>query len=199
MAWKPDYITVTELTDYERVSDSVDAVQAQWAVTTASRAVDRCCNRQFGQLAAPAQWAYTAYWDYDRCRWVVPIDDVQDPTGLAATIDGGDAIDAYTLEPRNAVEKGKAYTRLVVKDTSTGQPTGAEGEVLVTVKFGWTAYPNAVKQATALQGSRLLSRRDSPYGIAGSPDVGSELRLLAKVDPDVAVSLTDYVRPRRTG
>jgi hypothetical protein len=46
-----------------------------------------------------------------------------------------------------------------------------------------------------LQASRFYARRDSPYGVAGSPDLGSEVRLLSKVDPDVAVSLADYVRP----
>jgi len=198
MGWKPDYITGTELTGYVRVGDAVDATYAAQAATAASRAIDKHTNRQFGQLAAPAQWAYTAYWDDERGLWVVPIDDLQDITGFAATIDGGDAIDAYTLEPRNAVDQGKAYTRLAVKSTSTGQPTGADDEVLITVKWGWTAFPTAVKQAAELQGSRFLARRDSPYGIAGSPQVGSELRLLARVDPDVAVSLADYVRPRGT-
>jgi hypothetical protein len=64
--------------------------------------------------------------------------------------------------------------------------------VKVTALWGWTAVPVAVKQATLLQASRFFSRRHSPYGVAGSPELGSEIRLLARVDPDVGVSLRDY-------
>jgi hypothetical protein len=45
-----------------------------------------------------------------------------------------------------------------------------------------------------LQASRLDFRRVAPAGVAGSPETGSEVRLLARVDPDVAVSLKDYIR-----
>jgi len=66
--------------------------------------------------------------------------------------------------------------------------------VITANPWGWSAVPVPVKEATYLQASRFHSRRDSPYGIAGSPDQGSELRLLSRVDPDVAVSLSDFVR-----
>jgi len=56
--------------------------------------------------------------------------------------------------------------------------------------------PTTVKQATLLQASRVFARREAPFGVAGSPDMGSELRLLEKVDPDVAVMLVPYVRNR---
>ena len=64
----------------------------------------------------------------------------------------------------------------------------------VTARWGWAAVPSTIKQATLLQASRLLARRDAPFGIAGSPDVGSEIRLLARVDPDVAVAVAPYRR-----
>jgi hypothetical protein len=44
-----------------------------------------------------------------------------------------------------------------------------------------------------MQASRLLSRRDAPFGIAGSPEMGSEMRLLAKLDPDVDLLVQPYV------
>jgi hypothetical protein len=66
--------------------------------------------------------------------------------------------------------------------------------VEVRATFGWTAIPDLVISATLLQAGRFASRRDSPYGIAGSPDTGSELRLLDKVDPDVAVMLAPLTR-----
>lgn len=52
--------------------------------------------------------------------------------------------------------------------------------------------PAGVTQACLLQASRFFARRYSPFGIAGSPENGSELRLLSRVDPDVAVVLAPY-------
>ena len=62
-------------------------------------------------------------------------------------------------------------------------------ELAITGLWGWPAVPTSVKVATLLQASRFAIRRDSPYGIAGSPSEGSELRLLAAVDPDVKVAI----------
>jgi len=195
MPWQPDYVATAELTAYARITDAVDDVQAAMAVTTASRAVDRHCNRQFGLVAAAELRYYTPRWNRRRCRWVVDIDDLMTTTGLVVATAAG-TITEFDLEPRNAAAEGKPWTRLVIRTTNTVPIKGEDSEFTNTGRWGWTASPTAVKQATLLQGSRLLSRRDSPYGIAGSPDQGSELRLLARVDPDVAVSLTDYVRPR---
>lgn len=198
MAWAPAYITVDELRDYMGTTNEDGDIEMALAVEAASRAVDDNCNRQFGQVAAPEERRYTAWYDYGRRLWVVDVDDLQDATGLAVTIDGA-AVDSYTLEPVNAVLEGLAWTRLVVASGSTATPTGARNEVSATGRWGWLAYPDAAVLATKLQGSRFHSRRDSPYGVAGSPQDGSELRLLAKVDPDVAVALRRYRRPRKVG
>jgi hypothetical protein len=72
---------------------------------------------------------------------------------------------------------------------------GTGTALAVTAKWGYAAaIPKSVIEANLLQASRLFSRRQSPYGVAGSPDLGGELRLLAKVDPDVAVLLARYVK-----
>lgn len=52
--------------------------------------------------------------------------------------------------------------------------------------------PPGVHVAALIQSSRLFHRKDSPYGIAGSPAEGSELRLLARLDPDVDALLSPY-------
>jgi hypothetical protein len=199
MAWAPDYVTLAAQKTYTRIGDAVDDADLAVAITAASRAIDDHCNRQFGQVAAPELRRYTARPDYDRGVWVVDIDDLDDATGLTVTI-GGVAVTPYTLEPVNAVLEGKVWTRLVVDPTSAVLPTGAENELSITVKWGWTTVPVPVALAARLQTDRFAARRDSPYGVAGSPDQGgSELRLLARVDPDVGVSLRGYRRPRRVG
>lgn len=196
MAWKPDYVTLTELRNYvTRSGETVDDSFLTIAAGAASRAVDRHTHRQFGKVDAGQARRYSARWDRRRRRWVVEIDDLYSATGLVVAVAAG-PVDVFELEPVNALADGKVYERLVIKPESTHRPTGhVENEVTATTdKWGWSAFPVAVVNATLLQGSRLASRRDSPYGIAGSPDQGSELRLLARVDVDVAVSLGDYVR-----
>ena len=195
MAWQPDYASSTELTDFAR-SDSVDDVQAALAVTAASRAIDRATNRQFGLVAAPELRYYTAQWNARRGRWTIDIDDLMTAAGLTVATATA-TITEYDLEPRNAAAEGKPWTQIVIRPTNTVAICGEDSEIQGTGRWGWTTVPTPVKQAALLQGSRFLSRRDSPYGIAGSPDAGSEMRLLARVDPDVAVSLTAYVRPRK--
>lgn len=194
--WAPDYVTVEEMAAFKTIDDDVDDVQIAVAVSTASRAIDDLCNRQFGKVDVAEERVYTAEWRPDRGRWVVPIDDVQTAAGLEVAV-SNETLTGYTLEPRNAAPSGRPWTRLVVDSDSAVVPTGCEYEVAVTAVWGWTTVPVSVEQATYLQASRLISRRDSPYGVAGSPAAGTELRLLARVDPDVAVSLRPYIRPRR--
>jgi hypothetical protein len=200
MAWAPDYITTAEAKAYLRIDDTVDDTQIAVAITAASRAIDNNCHpggmRQFGKVDVAEERFYTARWRSDRCRWVVEVDDLMSQASLAAEIDG-DSLTAYQFEPRNATVKGRPWTRLVIDRDSAVTPSryddSARG-VAITALWGWTAVPGAVKQAALLQTSRLLARRDSPFGIAGTTADGSELRLLAKVDPDVAVTLRTYVR-----
>lgn len=198
MAWAPDYVSAVELAEYMRISDTADDAELAIAITAASRAIDHHTNRQFGQVAAPEERFYTARYDYNRCRWVVEVDDFMTTTGLVILVDGV-ALTGYTKEPVNAAAKSRPWTRLLVDSDSAVLPTGEQHEVSATVRWGWTTVPPPVRQAALLQGSRFHSRRDSPYGIAGSPDAGSELRLLSRVDPDVGVSLRSYVRRRAVG
>jgi len=195
MTWAPDYAARADLAAYARITDAVDNDQLDLALTAASRAVDQFTRRQFGLLSGVEARIYTAVWDAYRCRWVVVIDDLMDATGLTVTMPTG-TVDLYAKQPANAAQWARPWTRLVVDKAAAFSPTGAEGEVTVTAKWGWTAVPTTVKQATLLQASRVFARREAPFGVAGSPDMGSELRLLEKVDPDVAVMLIPYVRNR---
>lgn len=197
MSWQPDYITAAELVAFAR-TDSVDNAEAAVAVSSSSRAIDRHTNRQFGLIDMAEVRYYTPRWNCRRGRWVVDIDDLMTTTGLVVATAAG-TITEYDLEPRNAAAEGKPWTRIVIRPANTVKIKGEDSEFGNTGRWGWTSVPVPVKQAAKLQGSRFLHRRDSPYGIAGSPTQGSELRLLARVDPDVAVSLTDFVRPRKVG
>lgn len=203
MAWAPDYITLDQLKDFLRIplADLDDDVFLAAYIGTASRAIDNECNRQFGKVDAPEERVYTQWWyDGERGRWVIDIDDLMSTVGVTATIDGVALAPAdYHLEPRIAVQEGKPWTRLAVRRDSAVQPTGVEPELAMTAPWGWTTVPDGAVESAYLQSSRFSSRRGSPYGVAGSPEQGSELRLLARVDPDVAVSLRGLKRPRKVG
>lgn len=187
MAWASDYATASQLAAFMRIGDTDDDFELTRAIAASSRAIDLACNRQFGLVAAPEARYYPARWDRRTRRYVVAIDDLMTDTDLEVEQDGA-AAPGYELWPRNAAAEGRPWTELRLPSAEH------DVEFEVTARWGWSAVPAAVEQACLLQASRLVQRRDSPYGIAGSPQTGSELRLLARVDPDVEVSLRAYVR-----
>lgn len=223
MTWKPDYCTSAELKAYVRIpdTDTEDDAQVALAVTAASRAIDRATNRQFGTTTTAVDRFYTAEFQPGHRRqrgvnelvftvapvpgllgphghWAVEIDDIMDDTGLAVHYDtNGDgtyplAVTDYRLTDINAAADGKPWTGL--RFGPAADVHAVEFGVKVTAIFGWAAVPDTIKNAALLQGSRLLSRRDSPYGVAGSPEAGTEIRLLPKLDPDVALMVRPYYR-----
>lgn len=203
MAWEPDYITEDELKDYARIGDDVDDVQVALAITSASRAVDDHCRRQFGKVAAPELRTYTARPDYSkaargRTYWVADVDDFHTSVGLVVNV-GTDVNTTHVLSPRNAQQEGRPWTRIHFTADSEFLPDGTADQLGIVAPWGWASVPATIRNATLLQGSRFLVRRNAPFGIAGSPELGNELRLLSKVDPDVALMLRKYKRPRRTG
>jgi hypothetical protein len=186
MTWAPDYVTTAELAAFVRIGDNVDDDQLSLAVAAASRAVDRATGRQFGQTATAELRYFPAQRDYRSGCWVVSIDDLMVSPTLV-TVDSA-AFTGYVMHDRNAPAKGKPWTEITMISYS------GSADVEVTAQWGWSSVPATVKEATLLQGSRFLARRNSPYGVTGSPDQGGELRLLSQVDPDVALALRPYVR-----
>lgn len=199
MAWAPDYITLEQIKVMLKIDavDTADDDDLETFITAASRAIDRHAGRQFGSVAAAVARTYPAEWRPDRGRWVVVIDDLQTVTDLAIVNDDDDAVTGYRLMPRNAAADGLPWTRVELSSSSTVLPVSPDYELTVTARWGWTAVPAEVVAACKLQTSRFFARRESPYGVAGSPDLGSEVRLLAKLDADVAVQLANVVRPKR--
>lgn len=186
MTWAPDYETEAVLADFVRTA-SDDPYIAGYG-TAASRAVDEACNRQFGQMAAAATLTYdaTRAAQLDNGRWLLLVDDVQDLTGVTVTVDGtavAAGVDGYQWWERNAAAFGVPYTGITLRDRPCG-------DVDVFAKFGWSAVPAPVPAAVRLQVNRWHIRRESPYGTAGSPSEGSEIRLAARLDPDVRAILS---------
>ncbi|WP_030488191.1 hypothetical protein [Micromonospora chokoriensis] len=192
MPWKPDYVTAAQAAAFVRTPGVNEAELATWC-TAASRAIDKKTNRQFGKVDAPVARTYRRPASYDVVSglWLLEVDDVQDVTGMTV---GGVALasSGVTLLPDDAALESKPYERLGFSDYP-------DSPVVVSAIWGWSAVPAGVIGACKLQVSRWDSRRDSPYGVAGSPSEGSEMRLLARLDPDVSTALAGLSRRRRVG
>lgn len=206
MAWAPKYADLNELKVFAEIQiGTVEGdVQLNLALESASRAVDQACNRQFGIVATSTQAReYTPVYDRRRTRWIVETDDFPSTSALTITVDNDDDMDfadvtisstAVRKWPFNAADVGRPHTAIIVNSGSTGVPVAGEGTVRVKAKWGWASVPDTVKEATLIQAARFYKRRHAPFGVAGSPEIGSELRLLNKVDPDVDLMLTPYKR-----
>lgn len=183
MPWAPDYATVDQVKDYLRIDldDTEDDTFIALWITAVSRNIDEHCGRQFGSVAAQTRY-YRPVYDRAACEWRATIDDLYDVTGLVVARPGGAvlAADAFELSPDNAPAKGRPYERIVLP---------GPGRYAVTAPWGWPVVPAAVPTAIFLQAARLAARRDSPFGVAGSPSEGAEMRLLAQLDPDFRTTL----------
>lgn len=196
MAWKPVYVSLAEFKDFKRLrdaSDTDDDAIMRIKLSAASRALDKTCGRQFGKVDAAVTRSYELRWSRTLNAYVTDVDDLMDTTGLAFTLDDvALTADDYSLRPRNALADGKPYEYVVISASPTG-----DGVLDGLALWGWNQtghHVDPVKEATMLQASRLNIRRDSPYGLAGGTDSGTELRLLERLDPDIAPIVADYVR-----
>jgi hypothetical protein len=199
MALYPDYATTADVKSQLRITDTADDAAVAIAVTAASRAIDKACDRQFGLVDAAAARFYQYEGAHISGRWAVAIYDLMTTTSLTVELDQGqDGTYERTLTygtdfdlwPANAAGDVKPWTHLVFRPQAAAWPAGFYQELKVTASWGWTAVPTVVKQACLIQAARFFVRRDSQYGVAGSPEQGNELRLLDRLDPDVAVALT---------
>ena len=198
MPWKPDYVDVAtagdDIQEYLRIDDSADDYWLGLAVSAASRTIDRHCRRQFGRTDEVEERRYRIRENRAYGVWVAEVDDLMSTADLTLN---GVALADPELYPLNAQAEQRPWTQLVIPDEvryALDRPF-----VDVAERWGWLAIPETVEQATAIQAGRVSSRRNALFGVAGSPDAGSEVRLLARLDPDVAVMvgvLKRTTRPR---
>lgn len=195
MAITNGYTTLNDVKSALNIEDSMENASIEMAIATASRQIDDYCGRFFykdGTVEAPATRYYTP-----ESFWILPTDDFVSISEIA-TDDNFDNLyntvwesnDAM-YEPVNNPSRGWPLTRIL----ATGAyvfPRPLPQSVRVKGIFGWSAVPYEVKTAAKIQASRLFLRNQSPFGIAGSTDIGT-VRLAAKLDADVEALL----RPMR--
>lgn len=166
------------------------------AINAASRSIDNWCNRRFWADSTAVVRYYTA-----SDSSVVLVDDISTSSSLTVKTDaGGDGTYETTwtintdfrLMPLNAAADSEPWTMLSKITTgSYAFPTG-DNAVQVTAAFGWAAVPEPVKQATLILAGRYFHRRTSPFGVAGSNDMG--VVRISKNDNDVTQLISAYRR-----
>ena len=200
MAWSPTYCTGSALEDWLGIYDDP---QLDLCAEATSRAIDKACNRQFGQTSSTEFRWYTA--EFYRDRWLIEIDDLMTDASLTVEVDNdGDGtteaeITDYRLTPINAAPVGRPWTRIEVLPSSAVQPNGIQHGVRVSAQWGWTNVPNPVKVACQIQASRLYERRENIAGPLTVKEV-DDVRLgwaasgAVELDPDVLASVAPYRR-----
>ena len=184
------YATLDELKAHLNIdlTDTSFDTPLQLALDAVTELIDDACSRTFVAAAGPATARfYTA--DSDAAVFIddaVTISTVESPVGTT----WDDALE-YDAEPVNGPALGRPYTELVSLGLAWSR---IHNDVKVTATWGWPATPKRVKQACLIQAARAFGRRDTRFGVAGSPDTGTELRLLAKLDPDVEQMLSTLKR-----
>jgi hypothetical protein len=188
------YCTLSDLKTSLAIEDIADDTALEAAILTASRMVDDYTGRFFyrdGTTAAPVVRYYTAQ-DWYTCN----VDDFVSLTQIA-TDDNFDQLyttiwesNDYMVEPVNNPRRGWPLTRLLAIDSYIF-PYNLPQSVKVTAVWGWPSVPAEISMATKLQASRLFIRRQSPFGIAGTPDLGT-VRLSSRLDPDVEALIRPF-------
>jgi hypothetical protein len=195
-----NYATLSQVKSALRITDQIDDSLLNTAISSASRWVDGWCDRTFTKATSQVTSRdYTPTSLYaplpidDAVEIVsVKIDDDLDRT-FAVTLR---AID-FQSEPVNNLADGLLwpYTRLRPFEDGYWPTFRDQATVRVEARYGWPEVPDAVREATILQASRLFTRLDAPLGIAGFGDMGG-MRVSRFADPDVELLLSPYRRVR---
>jgi hypothetical protein len=96
------------------------------------------------------------------------------------------------VEPVNNDKKGWPYTRLLAVGEYVW-PYFFPQTCRIKGVFGFPEVPYEVELACKIQASRLFVRKQSPFGIAGSVELGT-VRLNSRLDPDVEMLLKTFRR-----
>lgn len=186
MPWQPRYVEPEAFDNYLRSASGAgrnhdpESVRAL-AIEAASRSVDNFTSRQFGKTDHAETRVFPT--SIHRGRVVVECDDLF--LAVQVQVDGV-IVEGSKMFPRNAPQKSRPWELIEL-------PVPGE-ECTIFGDFGWESIPKTIEQGTMIQAARFLKRQESPLGVAGSPELGSELRLLDKIDPDVAVMIRSFRR-----
>jgi hypothetical protein len=213
------YLRIGTPPDFD--DDTIDDVELQRALDTATSEIRHMCSRDFEINENGELWTryFQPYWDKVSGRWVLPIDDLFSTTDLVVsswTADDNDwttpvgTITDADMRPLGApfASNGggpRPWTEILLPAGVSLPSTDWHGwsgwasddnagYLAVTAYFGWPNVPAAIVEATCIQASRTFKRRDAPFGVTSSPDGSENTRLTNTVDVEVQVAIRGYVK-----
>lgn len=199
MAHESDYLTQAELkATLELTGETFADADIDLAIGAASRAVDDIANRRFFADADANQIRH-----YSPCsKSFLLIDDLVTLTSLKIDTSGDLLFDTtltenddFVLEPLNAPDEDRPWRAVRMHPNSSEHLPSFPRGVELTGKFGWSAVPNRVKQATSIIASQMLRRsREAPFGVVAFGVEGGAAMRVATMDPQVKLLLKDFIR-----
>lgn len=167
------YATLDDLKGYLGVKDSVDDIEMTSALATASREIERYCDRQFNKATAA-----TARIFRPKQGLIASVDDFWTTTDLVIKTDPGNngtystvwKLSDYELAPYNGVvdgESGWPYSRIHAVGSFAFPTNTVRAALQVTAQWGWDAVPAPVAQACLIIASETFKLKTAPFGVAG--------------------------------
>ena len=199
MAIVNGYCALSELKTYLGLSGSGQDDNLENAIEGASREIDQYTGRIFYQTSSQDNY-YTP-----NNFFMQAVDDISTATGLVVKLDTTDdgthnktltKDTDFALLPvnvTNALDQNQPYTQIKILDNRSSERFDPDifNNIKVTAQFGFSSVPDAIKQATFLQATRLFKRKDSPFSVYGNPETGTA-ELFNKFDPDALKLIKGY-------
>lgn len=190
MAITNGYATLAELKTYLGITGSTDDARLELAVEAASRAIDAECSRRFYPVTA------TRYFQTDDPLRCDLDDDLLAVTSIAYDSTGRRDYVAlagtdYEIDPETAPYR----IIYIAPGSSVSFPPLLRRGVRVVGSWGYCLagdQPQAITRACVILATRYFKRKDAPFGVVGTPDLGF-LRVTAR-DPEVRALLNPYRR-----
>lgn len=200
------YVDKEDLKTYIGLSGTGQDTNIDNAINGASRLIDKICGRHFWQDDSATIKYYTPINEF-----YLEVDDISTTTGLIVQLDTTDdgtydttlTLDTdFVLKPFNPQVHKISNTTYTYPQTELHILTTRSSErfdnliiknVKITAKFGWSAIPEAISQATLLQASRLFKRKDAPFSVFGNEQTG-QVELFSKIDQDALMLIKGYIK-----
>lgn len=152
---------------------------AQDAINAASGEIEKHCNRQFNKADTATARVYEP-----KSNCLVDVDDFWTTDGLIVEVDvNGDGSFAltvpasdYELYPANGVVDGQIgwpFYKIRFVDDVLPMWSRRRNTVRVTAKWGWSATPEAVREACMIIAHETFQLKDAPFGTAGMDQFGN--------------------------
>lgn len=197
------YASVPELNARLGAPDDTDDEKMELILHAISRSLDSICHTRFYTTASDETRYYTSR--FDDVLFVA--DDVLSITTLKTDNDGDRtygytwATTDYDLMPSNASLDDEPYTHIEVTPNGDYSFPSVRKGVQIVGKFGYSeSAPHEVREAVLLLATKLFRRKDIPFGVAGSTDLGTviaEIRRAALSDAEIQLLLGKYLGRRK--